>query len=210
MLLIWDAMGYNSGIRYDKHSGHLIGFAEDFEFGLCVQRFSNKVNVLSVVSPEEGIRINFPVCHHHVNSLTCTQIYRHVMDVVNHLYNLSAVRIVGLICDGASEHTKFFRIVLNGSASQDPTRSVYMKHPCDRTSKIFSISDVPHLIKKGRGSLLRSGENSWSTRRMIFGKDGDTIHDASLLTWDPIVWLHEERNKKNSRGQNRRKYYVSS
>ena len=130
------------------------------------------------------------------------------MDVLNHLYNLSAVRVVGLTCDGASEHTKFFRIVLNGSASKDPTRSVNMKHPCDQTTKVFSISDVPHLIKKGRGSLLRSGENSWSTRRMIFGEAGDTIHDGSLLTWDPIVWLHEERNKKNSRGQNRRKYLM--
>ena len=70
MLLMWDAMGYNSGIRYDKHSGKLIGFAEDFQFGLCVQRFANKVNVLSVISPQDEIKIHFPVCHHHVNVLT--------------------------------------------------------------------------------------------------------------------------------------------
>ena len=70
MLLVWDAMGYNAGIRYDKHTGQLIGFAEDFQFGLCVQRFANKVNVLSVISPQEDIRIDFPVCHHHVNTLT--------------------------------------------------------------------------------------------------------------------------------------------
>lgn len=127
------------------------------------------------------------------------------MDVVHHLYDLSGVRIVGLICDGASEHTKFFRIVLNGTASQDPTRRVYMNHPCDKTTKVFSISDVPHLIKKARGSLLRSGENSWSTRRMLYGQNTDTVHDGSLMTWDPLVWLHEERNKKNSRGQLRSK-----
>jgi hypothetical protein len=96
---MWDAMGYNSGIRYNKHTGQLIGFAEDFQFGLCVQRFANKVhmplllhmsllilstchlfvrvtvcvvwqvNVLSVISPQEGIEINFPVAHHHVNVL---------------------------------------------------------------------------------------------------------------------------------------------
>lgn len=76
MLLLWDAMGYNAGIRYDKNTGQLIGFAEDFQFGLCVQRFANKVNVLSVVSPQEGIEIHFPVAHHHVNSLTrCTYDY---------------------------------------------------------------------------------------------------------------------------------------
>ena len=130
------------------------------------------------------------------------------MDVVHHLYDLSSVRIVGLLCDGASEHTKFFRIVLNGGASQAPNRSIYMGHPCDAKTKIFSISDVPHLIKKARGSLFRSGENSWSTRRMLHGKDGDSVHDGSLLTWDPLVWLHEERNKKNSLGQRRRKYLM--
>ena len=30
MLLMWDAMGYNCGIRYDKHTGQLIGLSEDF------------------------------------------------------------------------------------------------------------------------------------------------------------------------------------
>ena len=135
-----------------------------------------------------------------------TQIYKQVMDVVYHLYNISAVRVVGLICDGASEHSKFFRIVLDGAASKSPTRSVYMGHPCDATTKVFAISDVPHLIKKARGSLLRSGDNSWSTRRMLHGTTGQSIHDASLLTWDPLVWLHEQRNKRNEHGQVRRKY----
>ena len=69
-LLVWDAMGYNAGIRYDKNTAQLVGFAEDFQLGLCVQKFANKVNVLSVISPQKDIQINFPVCHHHVNSLT--------------------------------------------------------------------------------------------------------------------------------------------
>ena len=69
MLLMWDAMGYNCGIRYDKQTGQLIGLSEDFHFGLCVQRFSNKVNVLKVISPQKGIDISFPVCHHHVHTL---------------------------------------------------------------------------------------------------------------------------------------------
>lgn len=204
MLLMWDAMGYNCGIRYDKHTGQLIGLSEDFHFGLCAQRFSNKVNVLKVVSPEKDISISFPVCHHHVHTLNSTQIYTQVMEVVENLYNISGIRIVGLICDGASEHSKFFRIVLTGPASQSPSRSVYMGHPCDAKTKIFSISDVPHLIKKGRGSLLKSGDYSWSTRRMLYGKMGDTIHDGSRMTWDPLIYLHEEVNKKNSSGQRRR------
>ena len=92
MLLMWDAMGYNCGIRYDKHTGQLIGLSEDFHFGLCAQRFSNKVNVLKVVSPEKDISISFPVCHHHVHTLNSTQIYTQVMEVVENLYNISGIR----------------------------------------------------------------------------------------------------------------------
>ena len=70
VLLLWDAMGYNAGIKYDKQTKQLIGFADDFQFGLCVQRFANKVNVLLVVSPEQGIKLSFPITHYHVNVLT--------------------------------------------------------------------------------------------------------------------------------------------
>lgn len=100
-LLIWDAMGYNAGIRYDKHTGQLIGFAEDFQFGLCVQKFANKVNVLSVISPQEDIRIDFPVCHHHVNTLTrsciyyftCIVVIIYVLYLVLYQYSKSTVSI---------------------------------------------------------------------------------------------------------------------
>ena len=37
MLLVWDVMGYSAGIQYDKNSGQLLGYAEDWNFGLCVQ-----------------------------------------------------------------------------------------------------------------------------------------------------------------------------
>ena len=63
-------MGYNAGIKYDKNTGQLVGYAEDWQFGLCVQKYANKVNVLTVVSPQKGIELNFPVSHHHVNVLT--------------------------------------------------------------------------------------------------------------------------------------------
>lgn len=71
-------MGYNAGIKYNKQTGQLIGIAEDFEFGLCVQRFANKVNVLSVVSPQENIELNFPISHHHVNVLDRYDMYMYL------------------------------------------------------------------------------------------------------------------------------------
>ena len=137
------------------------------------------------------------------------QIYNQVMDVIRRLYITSALRVIGLICDGASEHTKFFRNVIDGASTVDPARKVFMSHPCDKTSKIFANSDVPHITKKGRGSLLRSGQNHWSTRRMLHGQMGDTIiHDGDLITWDPLTWTHENRNKTNAAGQQRCKLYM--
>ena len=70
VLLIWDAMGYSCGMKYCKKTGKLIGYADDFEFGLCVQQFSNKVNVLMLISPQRDIKIKFPIAHYHVNVLT--------------------------------------------------------------------------------------------------------------------------------------------
>ena len=69
-LLVWDAMGYNCGIKYDKNTKQLLGVAEDFHFGLCVQKYANKVNVLTVVSPQQHIELDFPIAHYHVNTLT--------------------------------------------------------------------------------------------------------------------------------------------
>ena len=204
VLLAWDAMGYNAGITYDKRSGQLLGYAEDWDFGLCVQKYANKVNVLTVISPQRHISLNFPVAHYHVNALTSTQIYQQVMSVIKHLYHVSAARVVGVICDGASEHSKFFRIILDGCSTEDVTRLVYFRHPCDHDTKVYAISDVPHITKKGRGSLYRSGQQIWSTRRMLYGEEGDSVHDGHLITWCPMVYLHEERNKKNSAGQERR------
>ena len=70
VILAWDAMGYNAGIFYDKKTGQLLGFEDDFQFGLCVQQYANKVNVLTVISPQKDIKLNFPITHHHVNTLT--------------------------------------------------------------------------------------------------------------------------------------------
>ena len=70
VMLSWDAMGYNAGIEYDKIQSKILGYADDFQFGLCVQKFANKVNVLYVISPQSHIELNFPIAHFHVNSLT--------------------------------------------------------------------------------------------------------------------------------------------
>ena len=42
---------------------------------------------------------------------------------------------------------------------------------------------------------------------MLYGETGDSIHEGSLVTWDPMIWIHEEKNKKNSSGQQRSKCF---
>ena len=36
VLFVWDTMDYDADIHCDKKSGQLLGFEDDFQFGLCV------------------------------------------------------------------------------------------------------------------------------------------------------------------------------
>ena len=44
VILSWDATGYKKNIKFDKHSGELVGFSYDPESFCMHQMFSNKVN----------------------------------------------------------------------------------------------------------------------------------------------------------------------
>lgn len=44
---------------------------------------------------------------------------------------------------------------------------------------------------------------------MIHGTDGDTVHDGSLVTWKPLTWVHENRNKRNEFGEQRRECHFN-
>lgn len=163
IILAWDATGYNQSLRYDKSSGRLLGFNDDPERFTMHNKFEKTVNCFMVTSPQRHLgKIKFPVAYYHGATLNAADIRRQVQEVLRGLDNVG-FRVVCVVCDGASEHHKYFDMSLDGYASLDNTIKI-------RKDSMWAISDCPHLVKKFRNNWLSSGFKSRHTRLM--SKDG--------------------------------------
>ena len=163
VILAWDATGYRKSLKFDKHNGRLLGFGCDPETFSMHQMWKNKVNCFMVVSPEQNLKeIRYPVAYYHCSKLDSTVIRHQLDEVLTGLDNIG-LRVICLVCDGASEHAKYFNMVLNEGATHDDTIKV-------RVGNVWVVSDAPHLLKKFRNNWLSSGERDFHTRRMF--KDG--------------------------------------
>ena len=165
MILSWDATGYNKTVQFDKKSGELQGFTYDPESFTCHQQFANKVNCFLVSSPERRIKIKFPVTYYHCTALNSAVVRQQWDEVMTGLESIG-LRVVCCVCDGASEHHKFFNTVLDVLSVHDPTITV-------RFDDMWVVSDPPHLIKKFRNNWLSSGELFKHTKRLMI--DGHHI-----------------------------------
>ena len=166
-ILSWDATGYQKTVQFNKESGELQGFVHDPESFSCHQMFANKVNCFLVSSPEFRIKIKFPVAYYHSTSLNSAIIRQQWDEVMTGLDEVG-LRVVCCVCDGASEHHKFFKTVLDVLSTHDPTITV-------RFGDMWVISDPPHLIKKFRNNWLSSGELNKHTKRLMI--------DGHLIGW---------------------------
>ena len=164
-ILSWDATGYAKTMTFDKHSGVLEGFAYDAESFSMHQMYANKVNCFLVSSPERGNNIRFPVAYYHTTSLNSAIIRQQWTEVINGLDSVG-LRVITCVCDGASEHSKFFNLVLENDSIYDTSIAV-------RLDEMWVVSDPPHLIKKFRNNWLSSGDNDFHTRRLLI--DGHHI-----------------------------------
>ena len=149
-ILSWDATGYAKMIQFNKHTGVLEGFSFDPEAFCMHQMFANKVNCFMVTSPQRKIRVKFPVAYYHVSTLDSATIRRQWCQVMAGLDSIG-LNVVGLVCDGASEHSKFFNMMLEEISVHDPSILV-------RVGNTWVISDPPHLVKKFRNNWLSSGD----------------------------------------------------
>ena len=147
--VIWDATGYAKTVKFDKHSGKLKGFDDGQSDFSKDKSFANKVNCFTVTSPQEHIDIKFPVAYYHKSTLTAADIRQQLEEVMQQL-DAVGLRVVSLICDGASEHRRFFDTVLEEVADDDDDCLV-------RIGDAWVISDPPHLLKKFRNNFLQSG-----------------------------------------------------
>ena len=121
IILSWDATGYNQTLRYDKSSGRLLGFNDDHERFTMHNMFEKTVNCFMVTSPQRHLgKIKFPVAYYHGSTLNSADIRRQVQEVLRGLDNVG-FRVVCVVCDGASEHHKYFDMALNGYSSVDDT-----------------------------------------------------------------------------------------
>ena len=148
-ILSWDATGYAKTMNFNKHTGVLEGFSYDPESFSMHQMFANKVNCFMVSSPEQRIKICFPVAYYHCTTLDAAAIRRQWYEVMVGLDSIG-LRVVAIVCDGASEHAKFFNSVLEEISIHDPSILV-------RINNTWVISDPPHLIKKIQKQLVVIG-----------------------------------------------------
>ena len=165
VILSWDATGYQKNVKFHKHTGELVGFSYDPESFCMHQMFSNKVNCFLVSSPEKNIKIKFPVAYYHCSTLNSAVIRQQWEEVMAGLDSIG-LRVICCVCDGASEHHKFFKSILEVVAEKDPSI-------CVRVDDMWVVSDPPHLIKKFRNNWLSSGEHGRHTKRLLI--DGHHI-----------------------------------
>ena len=165
VILSWDATGYQKNMKFDKHSGELRGFACDPQSFCCHQMFSNKVNCFLVSSPEKRIKIKFPVAYYHCSTLNSAVVGQQWEEVMAGLDSIG-LRVVCCVCDGASEHHKLFKSILETVSTKDPSILI-------RLDDMWVVSDPSHLIKKFRNNWLSSGEEGRHTKRLMI--DGHHI-----------------------------------
>ena len=158
-ILSWDATGFKKMMKFND--GVLEGFSYDPQSFSMHQMFADKVNCFMVTSPEKNIRIKCPVAYYHCTTLDSAAIRRQWYEVMTGLDSVG-FNIVGLVCDGASEHFKFFNQVLTEFSIHDPTLLVRRGH-------MWAVSDPPHLIKKFRNNWLSSGQQDRHTKRLLIG-----------------------------------------
>ena len=164
-ILSWDATGYAKTMSFNKYTGVLEGFSYDPESFSMHQLFSNKVNCFLVSSPEINNNIRFPIAYYHTTSLNSAIIRQQWSEVMTGLDSIG-LRVISCVCDGASEHAKFFNLILESTSIYDPSIAI-------RLRQMWVVSDPPHLIKKFRNNWLSSGDNDFHTKRLEI--DGNHI-----------------------------------
>lgn len=199
-ILSWDATGYAKKIKFDKHSGKLMGFACSPESFSVHHMYANKVwrshsysvSTLTqsrlhfvlithqvccflVSSPELDIKIRFPVAYYHCSTLDSEDIRRQWEEVMHGLDSIG-LNVVALVCDGASEHAKFFNLVLEDFADEDPTLLV-------RRGGAWAVSDAPHLMKKFRNNWMSSGLKAKHTRLLSL--------EDNFIMWDIMAAVYK-------------------
>lgn len=164
VVLAFDEMKIREDLVFDKHSCSLLSFVnlgdvtnalDEFE-GRCKgeNESNNKVATHMLTFMVRGIfsDLNFPYAHFPSEGASADQIFPLAWEAVRNLEE-SGLKVMVMVCDGASSNRKFFWIHCTQSRKGEvtyKTKNLYSQDGRD----IYFMSDVPHLIKTTR--------NCWS------------------------------------------------
>ena len=163
--LLLDEMKIKEDLVFNKHSGHIMGYVNlgNVEQQLLLlekedQSLTDHVatHVLQFMVRGLSQRLEYPVAHFATSTLTASQLYSMVWEVICKLESLD-LKVMVITADGAAVNRKFFRMHLMPSRSNVSNGVVYKTtNPFDPEREVFFISDVPHLIKTTRNCWEKS------------------------------------------------------
>ena len=90
---------------------------------------------------------------------------------------LPRLRILFITCDGPALNRKF--LGLNGTDGSSPVNAA-PNHFTDKESKIYFISDIPHLLKTARNCFANLGSHHQSGCIWDNGNDSMQAHINTL------------------------------
>ena len=162
-----DEMKIQSNLVWDKHTGELIGYVDlgDTELNYATLEKTDNIEtqilaflIHNIVNPFKFSLANF------ATYLASTSQMLPLLWKAIRICGLNSLKVVAVICDGASPDRKLFKMHFPVTNEDDMNPDVVVTY---KTINLFSkgkrfiylISDVPHLIKTARNCLSNSGSN---------------------------------------------------
>lgn len=118
-----------------------------------------------------------------VSLLSKEDLHDHTWEVVEH-FEMSGIRVVAFICDGAGINRSFFNMQPPFSTDSKVVYNTVNPFAPDRL--IFFMSDPPHLLKTIRNCLYNSGKKKCRNMK----KGGQFLH------WSTIVQLFKTKSEQ--------------
>lgn len=170
--VIFDEVKIKEDLVYNKHSGELIGFIDITDINNHLAAFEehcrNEVSgpclaTHMLVFMVRGLfsSLQFPYAQFPVATTSGDVINPIVWECIEHL-ELIGLKVLALVCDGASPNRKFFRMHGKPKDLTYKVTNIY-----DNSRSIFFVSDVPHLLKTTRNSWANSYAHSNSRKLWV-------------------------------------------
>lgn len=159
---------------FNKHSGEMIGFFDITDINMHLRAFERSCD--NDTSPQElashilvfmvrGLfsSLSFPYAQFPCATASADVLHPIAWRCIEHL-EMIGLKVLALVCDGASANRKFYRMHNDGTAQLTyKVKNIYAHQ--DRP--IFFVSDVPHLLKTTRNCWANSYAHSKSRKLWV-------------------------------------------